>query len=147
MRAINPDVENEMEKIHYVVGKIEGPLDIRDDEKVLFAGDCTSWKGRIGNKQVSIKSTYKSARQIDEKKAPSNDLLLKTLQTLWNRIKNINSRYMRAKGCTVSVGDHVHYLSMLAKSSNPNFDSRLVFSVNHAYWVMRIKRFINRFSG
>jgi hypothetical protein len=72
-------------------------------------------------------------------------MLLKTVtaiaHTLWKR----SSRYIHAKGCPLSVAQHVNYLSALANIKNPNFDSRLFVPVNIAYWQMRFYRFLNRF--
>ena len=57
-----------MKKIRYVVGKVEGPLDLADDEKVIFAGNCTSWEGEIDGKKVTIEGQYKRPHEVDETK-------------------------------------------------------------------------------
>jgi uncharacterized protein (DUF362 family) len=146
-KGFYPDVNEAMKKIRYVVGKVEEPIKIEADEKVIFAGDCTSWEGTINGKDVKIESRYKTTREVDEKKTQSNDMLLKTLKTLWTCFKNRKSPYLHAKGCPISVGDHVHYLSSLGKIGNVNFDHRLLIPVNIAYWRMRFNRFWNRFLG
>lgn len=145
LKAYYPKVYTEMKKIHYVVGQIEGPLNIDDDETVLFVGDCTSWEGEIDGEPVKIKSSYKAPHQVDEKKTKSNDMLLKTIKTLTNCLVKRNRRWVRVKGCTVSVGDHVHYISAFGKTGNPNFDPRMVLPLNVGYYQMRGMRFINRF--
>jgi hypothetical protein len=72
-------------------------------------------------------------------------MLLKTgiavAHSLWKR----SSRYIHARGCPLSVAQHVNYLSAMAKIKNPNFDSRLLIPINIAYWQMRFFRFLNRF--
>jgi uncharacterized protein (DUF362 family) len=145
LKAYYPDVYTEMKKIHYVVGKVEGPLDIAADETVLFVGDCTCWEGEIDGEKVKIESAYKTPDQVDEKKTKSNDMLLKTVKTLANCFFKRKRRWVQVKGCTVSVGDHVHYLSVFGKTGNPNFDSRLMLPLNIAYYQMRVMRFLNRF--
>jgi uncharacterized protein (DUF362 family) len=147
LKAYYPNVYQEMKKIHYVVGTVDGPLDIKDDETVLFVGDCTSWEGEIDGEHVTIKSSYKPPHKVDEKKTKSNDMLLKTVKTLVNCFIKRKRRYVHVKGCTVSVGDHVHYFSFFGKTGNPNFDLRLVFPLNVAYYKMRLMRFLNRFIG
>jgi uncharacterized protein (DUF362 family) len=142
-KAYYPNVTEDMKKVHYVVGKVEGPLDIKEDERVVFVGDCTSWEGNIDGEHVSIKSDYKSPADVDEQKTKSNDMVLKTMKTLWHSFRNRNKKYVHAKGCTVSVGDHVHYLSALGKITNVNFDPRVATPVNLAYWNMRAHRAIN----
>jgi uncharacterized protein (DUF362 family) len=146
-RGFDPDVEKEMKKVRYVVGKIEGPLDLDEDERVLFAGNCTSWEGEIDGKSVKIEGSYRTVADVDETKTKSNDMILKTLSNLWLCFKNRSSRYVHAKGCTLSVAEHVNYLSALGKISNPNFYPRLVVPINIAYWQMRLNRFLNRFFG
>jgi uncharacterized protein (DUF362 family) len=142
-KAYYPNVNQDMQKVHYVVGQVKGPLELADDEKVIFAGDCTSWEGKIGDEDVRIKSSYRTTSQVDEKKTKSNDMLFKTIKTIFAAYFRKNRRYIHAKGCPISVGDHVHYLSVLGKIDNVNFDPSLVIPVNLSYWMMRFKRFVN----
>jgi len=142
-----PNVNKEMKKVRYIVGKIDEPLELEEDEKVIFAGNCTSWEGRINGDPVKIESSYKPPQEVDERKTKSNDLLLKTWKTLWSCFTQKNSRYIHAKGCPVSVGDHVHYLSAIAKIKNVNFDPRMLIPLNVAYWKMRTNRALNRLVG
>ena len=144
-RGFYPNVEKEMKKIRYVVGKVEGPLDLDEDERVIFTGSCTSWEGKIDGKDVTIESGYKTATEVDETKTKSNDMLLKNTKNLWHCFKNRTSRYIHLKGCPVSVAENVNYLSAFGKISNPNFDPRLVIPANIAYWQMRFHRLWNRF--
>jgi hypothetical protein len=136
-----------MKKVRYIVGKVDEPLDLDPDEKVIFAGDCTCWQGTINGKNVNIESSYKSPKEVDEQNTQSNDMLLKTWKTLWACFKQKNSRHIHAKGCPVSVGDHVHYLSSIGKIKNVNFDPRMLIALNIAYWKMRTNRLLNRFLG
>ena len=115
-----------MKKVRYVVGKVDQPLDLDDDERVIFAGSCTSWKGTIDGKDVTIESSYKTYGEVNEKKTKSNDMLLKTAKTLWKCFRRRSSRYMHAKGCPLSVAENVNFLSALGKIDNPNFDPRLL---------------------
>ncbi len=142
-----PKVNKEMKRVRYVVGKIDEPLELEEDEKVIFAGDCTSWEGRINGDHVEIESSYKSSKEVDERKTKSNDMLSKTFKTLYRCFKQKSSRYIHAKGCPVSVGDHVHYLSAIAKIKNVNFDPRMLLPLNVAYWKMRTNRALNRLFG
>jgi len=143
-KAYYPDVYNEMRKVHYVVGRVDGPLDIGKDEKVIFVGNCTTWRGNINGESVNIKSSYKSPKHVDERKTKSNDMVLKTVKTLSSCMLQQGKSYIHAKGCPVSVGDHVHYLSMVGKIKNVNFDPRMVIPLNLAYLNMRMHRAMNR---
>ncbi|MBI4963351.1 MAG: DUF362 domain-containing protein [Desulfomonile tiedjei] len=146
-KTFYPDVYDEMKKVRYVVGKVEGPLNLADGERVMFAGDCTSWEGDIDGKHVKIESNYKTTTQVDATKTKSNDMILKIFGSLLHCFKERSSRHMHAKGCPVSVAAHVNYLSSLGNIGNVNFDSRSLIPVNIAYWQMRANRFFNRLFG
>jgi hypothetical protein len=146
-RGLDPDVDRRMEKVRYVVGKVQGPLELEDDERVIFAGSCTRWKGRIDGKEVKIESSYRSSPAQDGHKTRSNDMILKTLKTLWHCLMNRSARYIRAEGCPLSVAENVNYLSALGGMRNPNFQPRLMIPVNLAYLQMRAHRFLNRLRG
>lgn len=142
-----PDIYQKMGKVRYVVGKVEGPLNLDKGEKVIFAGDCTSWEGEIDGKPVKIQTSYKSSIKADVRKTKSNDMLLKTFNVFWHCFKHRSSRYIHAKGCTLSVAEHVNYLAAFGKVKNINFDPRMVIPVSFAYWQMRFKRLWNRIFG
>ena len=146
MRGFFPNADREIKKIRYVVGKVEGPLNLDKDERVIFAGDCTSWEGIIDGKPVKIESTYRSFGEVNQDGTPSNDMLLKTFQSLWTCFNGRKSTYIHARGCPLSVADHVNYLAFLGDMPNPNFDPRLLFPVTAAYWQMRFKRLWNRWA-
>ena len=145
MRGFSPDVDKEMQKIRYVVGKVDGPLDLADDERVIFAGSCTSWQGEIDGKHVKIESSYQTSSEVDEEKTKSNDMLLKIMGAQTHALLNRSSRYIHVKGCPLSVGQHVNYLASLGKISNPNLDPRLAIQANISYYQMRFHRFASRF--
>jgi uncharacterized protein (DUF362 family) len=146
-RGFYPNVDKEMQKVRYVVGKVDGPLNLADDERVIFAGRCTSWEGKIDGKNVKIDSSYKTFSEIDEKKTKSNDMLLKITGALTHAFLNKASRYIHVKGCPLSVGQHVNYLSSLGKIGNPNFNPKLLIQANITYYQMRFHRFMARFAG
>jgi len=145
IRGFSPNVDKEMQKIRYVVGKVDGPLDLTDDERVIFAGNCTSWEGDIDGKPVKIESDYQTSSEVDEEKTKSNDMLLKIMGAQTHAFLNRSSRYLHVKGCPLSVGQHVNYLASLGKISNPNFDPKLAIQANISYYQMRINRFASRF--
>jgi uncharacterized protein (DUF362 family) len=145
-RGFYPDVDNAMQKVRYVVGKVEEPLNLEDNERVIFAGSCTSWEGEIDGEHVKIESRYKTASETDETKTESNDMLLKFLKAQFHSLVKKSSRYIHAKGCPLSVAQHVNYLSSMAKIKNPNFDPKLFVQANLTYYQMRFHRFMARFA-
>jgi uncharacterized protein (DUF362 family) len=142
-KSSHPSILGDIKKIRYVVGQVEGVLEVPEDERILFAGDCTSFTGKINGSFVTIESIYKTADQVDERHTKSNDMLKRTFLTLKNVFLNRRKRYLRAYGCPVSVGDHVHFISSRGGIRNMNFHPKLVFGVNLAYLKMRINRFLN----
>lgn len=144
IRAYYPDVDHRLRKVRYVVGKVDGPLALQEGERVIFAGKCTSWQGEIGGRSVKIESSYRPPCQVDESKTGSNDLLLRTFRALWACLRSVNRGYIHAKGCPIAISDHIHYISAIGAVRNPNFDRRMLVTLNIAYWRMRIARLANR---
>ena len=147
LRGFDPQVESKMGKVRYVVGRVEGPLNLAPDEKVLFAGACTSWQGEIDGQAVNIQPSYRPPAQHNPHRRPSNDMFLKTGQALGRCLANRGRRWLHAPACTMSVADHVHYVSSLAGVANPNFDLRLLLPINLAYMQMRASRLAHRLAG
>jgi len=67
-----------------------------------------------------------------------------TFPYAFTRSEFLDGALAAVKGCTVSVGDHVHYLSSLGKVPNVNFDPKLAMPLNVGYWKMRAHRAVNR---
>lgn len=142
-----PDVDHKMKKIRYVVGNVESPLEVGEDERVLFVGSCTKYKGSVNGDQVEIQGDYKTTSEVDAASPRSNDMIRKILGAKIHALMNRGSKYIHVDGCPVSVGQHVTYLSALGKVPDVNFDQRFVVGVNVAYWQMRINRFLSDLLG
>jgi uncharacterized protein (DUF362 family) len=145
-RGFDPSFESKMKPVRYVVGKVNGELDLRDDETVIFAGRCTSWEGEIRGKKVSINGNYAPRSENDTERTKSNDMLKRFVSAFLSALRGKRRGYLTAFGCPVSVSDHVHYLSTLGGFKNPMLDPRLSIPVNISYWIMRLRRMINRFT-
>jgi uncharacterized protein (DUF362 family) len=146
-RGFYPNVEKEMGKIRYVVGKVAGPLNLAAGERVIFAGSCTSWEGKIHGENVKIESSYKTSSDIDETRTHSNDMLLKFLSAQLHAFRNRSSSYLHVAACPLSVAQHVNYLASMAKIGNPILDPRLFIPVNIGYYQMQLNRLTNRLRG
>jgi hypothetical protein len=142
-----PDVRQTMEKVRYVVGKVEGPLHLDDNERVVFVGDCTQWRGTLDGKEVVIEPSYQTRTEEDVHHTRSNDMILKIAGSLIDCLTHHSSRFLHARGCPVSVAAHINYLSSLGKIKNINFDPRNVLSVNRAYAMMQGSRLWHRYFG
>jgi uncharacterized protein (DUF362 family) len=146
-RGFRPEVDQEMKKIRYVVGRTNENLNVAEDEKILFAGDCTEWKGEVDGKEVKINGVYKTTKDVGPKGTKSGDLIMTFVKSMWNCLKSRNSRYLRAGGCPISVAEHVNYIASLTKIPNPNLDLMLVIPVNMAYIQMRFSRIFHKVFG
>ncbi len=142
-KGFDPEVEDKMEKVRVVIGKVDKPLNLTKGEKVLFAGDCTSWEGEIQGRKVKIESNFKTKTEVNECKTKSNDMLKKNIGSFFKGLFLGKKPFIHAKGCTICVADHVHYLSFLGKIKNPNYDKRLVFGIAISYLRMIVSRFWN----
>jgi len=146
-KGFDPDVDEKMKKIRIVVGKVDGPLDVGDDEKVIFAGDCCQWEGDINGDKVKIVSSYRPPSEVDHRKTKSNDMILKILGATLDAFMHRSASHVHVKGCTVAVSKFVTYISSFGKIGDPNFVPTLAVPVNIAYWQMRTMRFLNRIFG
>ena len=143
LKAYASDVEQTMQKVRYVVGQVEGPLDLEPDERVIFAGDCTSWDGEIDGEHVRIEPRYRTKDRIDARRTRSNDMLLGLARTFGILLRSRNKRWVHVPGCTVSVANHVNALSFAGKIGNPVLDRRMLFGVNRAYYEAHLHRIVN----
>jgi len=144
-RGFDSDVDTTMRKIRYVVGQVDGPLELEPGERVVFAGNCTHWEGKLNGTRVSIRPAYRTTHEVDVTRTKSNDMFLVTLRNAWQALSNLFSRHAHVAGCPVTVGDHVNFLSAFARIRNPYLRPNLFMPINVAYLQMRIGRFLNRF--
>jgi uncharacterized protein (DUF362 family) len=144
-RGFDDEVDTTMKKIRYVVGRVDGPLELEPDERVIFAGDCACWEGKVNGARVTIRPAYRTTHEVDVTQTKSNDMLLVTLRNAWQALSSAFSRHARMTGCPVTVGDHVNFLSVFGGIRNPYLRPALFMPINVAYWQMRAARFFNRF--
>ena len=148
-KTFYPDTEDRMKKMVYVVGDVKGDLNVAEDERVLFVGDCAKWEGTINGKKVKVEGNCKTTSEADPRKAKSNDMFLKIVQAKAHAVfkKVSRARHVHIKGCPVAVTKLVSYFCTLFGVPDLNFDRRVFFGVNVAYWQMRASRFLHRIFG
>ncbi|MFO7695132.1 MAG: DUF362 domain-containing protein, partial [Vicinamibacterales bacterium] len=54
LRRFDAATDRKMPRVHVVFGAYEGEIPAAPGEKVIFVGDCTTWRGRIGGREVSV---------------------------------------------------------------------------------------------
>ena len=148
IRTTDPKVDETMKPIHVVFGQYEGPINAKVGEKVLFFGDCTAWRGKIGGEDVESPNEYVRAPGHAPLHARFLDVMLKMLLVFIKVFKSRGQSHIKVKGCPVSVAEHVLYISRCGKTKNPYFDPRIVVPfflswVTH-YVVVIFKRLMGK---
>ncbi len=112
-RRVFPGCEDRMRKVRCVVGRVEGPLDLAPDERVLFLGDCAGWEGEIGGEPVTVESRYMSHRDLHAHGRQSVDPLRGRLRLARQARRVKGARWHRLKGCPVPQAELQHHLALL----------------------------------
>jgi hypothetical protein len=143
LRIYDQDTDEKLPKSHIVFGQYEGKIDAKEDESVIFIGDCASYKGEIHGKEVQIESRYRSRSTIEPLKAKAEDIFYKIVKVQLSAQKNV----MRMEGCPVSVAEQVLMLVKLGKLKNPYLDPKQSLSFVSCYLSWRTQHLINRIFG
>jgi hypothetical protein len=147
-RRVMPGYESGMKKVRYVVGRVEGPLDLAEDERVLFVGDCTSWQGEIDGEHVTISSRYTANRDLDPHGRQSVDPIRSMVR--FARSKRKDARWYRLEGCPVSQSEQQQYLALLGEIDNVGENPELLKGATNVYLdylKMRTRRLLNHMLG
>ena len=147
MRMFDDKTDEKTPRTHIVFGNYKGKIDAKDDEKVIFIGDCTSFHGTIKGKNVSFESAYLDRSSKSPYDAENPDIFRKmiSVEKLWFQKRNDN--VMRILGCPVSVAEQVLLLVKLGKLKNPYFDTSEVMTFSNCYFSSKTKMAIERLTG
>lgn len=147
LRMYDKATDDKMPPVHIVFGAYAGEIPAKNGERVVFIGDCTTWKGDLHGKLVEITSTYVDRSKKDPLAAERPDIFGKMISTekvLW---KARNEDVIRMTGCPVSVAEHVLALVKLGGLKNPYFDPVEIFAFTSAYVSQRTRNIIQRLFG
>ena len=147
LRTFDAECDEKMARMHVVFGSYDGPIDAVPGEKVIFIGDCSSWKGQINGKLVQISSTYKDRATRDPYVAKHDDIFVK----IANVQKQIRSAegvdVIRFEGCPVSVAEQVLFLAILGGVKNPYTAPGNNLGFVQSYLAWRTNTFAKRMRG
>jgi uncharacterized protein (DUF362 family) len=147
LRLFDKDCDEKLPRIHVVFGAYEGPIPAAPGEKVVFIGDCATWKGDLAAVPVQITSKYKDRSTKDPYLAKHDDIFAKMLTTL-SKIRDAKGDpYIRLEGCPVSVAEQVLALVFLGGLKNPYFDGRNVATFGKGYMEWRSTEALLRLKG
>jgi uncharacterized protein (DUF362 family) len=122
LRQKDKEFDRKVPHLHVVFGNYQGPLDVKEGERVVFIGDCAEYKGKIGSELVTIENLYKKRDTLDPHTIKGEDMMAKVFKTMGIIRKAKNKSHMRLQGCPVSVAEQLMVLVQLAGSEDPTRD-------------------------
>jgi uncharacterized protein (DUF362 family) len=147
LRKYDAECDKRMPRMHVVFGAYEGPIDAKPCEKVIFIGDCATWRGTLAGKLVSIESLYKDRSTKDPHSAVAEDIYVKMRRVNKKLSATKNDAHIRLEGCPVSVAEQVFALVVLGKIKNPYLDPGEALAFNQAYLSSKAATALNRLQG
>jgi uncharacterized protein (DUF362 family) len=144
LRVFDEQCDDRMPRMHVVFGAYDGPIEAGPGEKVVFIGDCATFKGEIDGKLVQIRSKYQDRSTKDPHHAKHEDIYVKMAKVM-KRIRQAKDQsHIRFEGCPVSVAEQVLFLVHLGNLKNPyvSADNAMQFTKNYLMWrsAMTVKR-------
>jgi hypothetical protein len=137
LRLYDKECDAKMPRLHVVFGAYEGPIDAKPGEKVVFIGDCATWKGKIGDELVSVESLYRDRSTRDPYTAKHDDIYAKMATVTAKLAMTRSASHVRLEGCPVSVAEQVLALVSLGNTKNPYFAPEQIVQFNKAYFAWR----------
>jgi uncharacterized protein (DUF362 family) len=136
LRVFDKETDRKMPRLHVVFGNYQGGIDARPGEKVVFIGDCATWKGDLHGKLVDIQSLYKDRSTLDPHTATSQDIFVKLAAAK----DKLRADVIRLEGCPVSVAEQVLALVTISGVKNPYYDAANMVTFGRAYlgWKARV---------
>lgn len=147
LRIYDKTTDEKIPPMHIVFGAYEGEIDAKAGETVVFMGDCATYKGQIGGKEVSIESVYRDRGTIDPLTHRVDDIFVKMLKTEKLLLEARNRDVIRIQGCPVSVAEQVLLLVKKGKTRNPYLDPKQVVGFVSCYLSMRTRQAFQRVLG
>ncbi len=144
LRVYDKTTDEKLPPMHIVFGAYDGPLDVKAGEKVVFMGDCATFRGKIAGNNVEVESLYRDRSEIDPKNFNVDDIFVKMAKVETMLLKNRNNDVMRIAGCPVSVAEQVLLLVKVAQTKNPYLDPKQVIGFVSCYLSMRTRTALKR---
>ncbi len=147
LRLFDPMTDEKMPRTHVVFGAYEGELDVSDGERVVFIGDCASYKGDLAGRPFELESIYQDRSQKSVYDAKSDDIFKKMGSVNWKMLQERGNPAFRIAGCPVSVAEQVLLLVNIGKLKNPYFDPQEAIAFTNCYLSNRVRNAIGRLFG
>lgn len=147
LRLFDSTFDGKLPHLHVVFGNYQGPIDAKPGEKVVFIGDCATWKGQLGGKPVQLDSVYQPRETKSPYHAEHEDIYAKMLAVTAKMAAHRNDTHVRLTGCPVSVAEQVLALAFISGAKNPYFEKTEVLKFNKAYLAWRAANASRRLRG
>ena len=147
LRLFDHDTDEKIPPTHLVFGAYDGPLDVKEGERVVLIGDCATFHNQVDGEQVDFESEYvdRSEKSVYDAKAPN--IFSKMVSVNWHMWKHRKDTVFRVAGCPVSVAEQVLLLVKLGKLKNPYLDPATAVVFNNCYFSSRVRMAISRMFG
>jgi hypothetical protein len=140
LRVFDRQTDQRMPRMHVVFGAYDGQIPAKPGEKVVFIGDCASWKGELHGKPVEIPNIYKERDTKDPHVARGEDVFAK----LASAKSKLKGDVIRLEGCPVSVAEQVLALVTIGGLKNPYYDPRNMVTFGRAYFGWKARVTLNK---
>ncbi len=147
LRVFDRKTDERMAKMHVVFGGYDGEIKAEPGERVVFIGDCATFKGKISGKDVVVESRYLDRSKKSPYTAKSPDIFAKMAGVEWEFYRKRNDQVIRLAGCPVSVAEQVLALVKLGGLRNPYLDPKQSIPFTNAYFKKRTHDLIQRILG
>lgn len=147
VRRIDARADARMKPLTVVFGAYQGPVEAGPGEKVLFVGDCASWKGTIAGREVAVESLYVDRRHKDPHRARAEGIFGKMARTSLDLFRRRREQVIRVRGCPVSVAEHVLLLAGVGGTRNPYLAPANAAPFLRGWVAMKAVRSLKRLLG
>jgi uncharacterized protein (DUF362 family) len=139
LRVFDKQTDEKMPRLHVVFGAYDGQIPAKPGEKVVFIGDCATWKGELHGKPIAVESVYKPREAMDPHVATMEDVFVK----LAKAGAKLRGDVIRLEGCPVSVSEQVLALVTIGHLKNPFFDPRMAGGFTRGYLGWKSRTLLN----
>jgi uncharacterized protein (DUF362 family) len=140
LRVFDKETDARMPRLHVVFGAYDGQIPAKPGEKVVFIGDCATWKGQLHGKDVDIANLYKERDTKDPHTVRGEDIF-KKLATAKSKL---TGDVIRLEGCPVSVAEQVLALVTIGGLKNPYYDRANMLTFTRAYFGWKARVTLNK---
>jgi len=147
LRLYDQAASDKLPRTHVVFGKWDRPLEVGPGERVIFMGDCASYRGPLGDGTIDVASEFRDRSKLSPLDARHDDIFVKMLSVKRKLRSARRDPIIRIGGCPVSVAEQVLLLVELGKLSNPYLDPKLAISFISTYFSWRTRTLIQRMLG